>query len=83
MAKGRKRSDQQQGAPRKGRQRRSTRRKQFKQSKEPINWDVKLEKATEEFQRNKEAVESGETYASQRQRSREQSPGRTDGVWYG
>lgn len=83
MSKGRKRSGQQQGAPRKGRQSRSSRRKQFKQSKEPINWDSRAQKASEEFQRNKTAIEAGETYASQRQRGREPSPGRTDGLWYG
>ena len=83
MSKGRKRSGQQQGPGRKKRQRQRDSKQEETPEEEPIDMAFEVRKAYAQMRRNKVAIEDGTTYASQKRRGREQSPGRTDGMSYG
>lgn len=82
MSKGKKKPGQPHSLARK-RQQRNSKQEESKLEEEPIDMDLELRKAYAQMRRNKAAIEDGTTYASQKRRSREQSPGRTDGVSYG
>lgn len=45
----------------------------------PIDMQFELRKAYAQMRRNKNQINAGESYASQRRRGREQSSGRSDG----
>lgn len=78
MSRKRKMSGHQQGSARKKQQRRGHKHEAPKPEEEPIDMDFELRKAYAQMKRNKAQIEAGETYASQRQRGRTPSPGRTD-----
>ncbi|MEX5275328.1 hypothetical protein RF638_15480 [Kocuria sp. CPCC 205235] len=83
MSKSKKKPGQPHSLARKREQQRASKREETKPEEEQIDMGLELRKAAAQMRRNKSQIEDGTTYASQKRRSREQSPGRTDGVSYG
>lgn len=83
MSKRKKRPGQPHSLARKRQQQRRPKQEESRPEEEQIDMGLEERKAYAQMRRNKAQIEAGTTYASQRRRSREQSPGRTDGVSYG